>query len=32
VESDKLEEFVNSNQVHALVVLYRPGKSIHCPT
>lgn len=27
VENDKLEEFVNSNQVHVLLVLYRPGKS-----
>lgn len=27
VEDDKLEEFVNSNQIHVLLVLYRPGKS-----
>lgn len=26
-ENEKLEEFVNSNQVHVLLVLYRPGKS-----
>jgi hypothetical protein len=27
VENEKLEDFINSNQIHVLLVLYRPGKS-----
>lgn len=30
IESEKLEEFVNSNQIYSLIILYRPGKSTHC--